>query len=320
MRVLIIGFGSIGKRYFEIFKKLKCKVRVYDTKYKLKINENFLLKSLNEAKLWDPEIVVICNNSNKHIDTLRNILSKNIKSFLIEKPLDTSFKKIESLNNLDAKYKKKIFVVNNINYFKPIKIIKKELYKIGKINFSNIFFGHNLNEMRKKITKNHYIAKKNRSGGLILDCVHEIFYSIYLFGLVKKIKIDKFKISNLNINYEDLAKITLFHKNNIMSFITLDFIQFIKNRGCEIYGKKGTIIWKSLGKKNPIMHLKIINKDDKNNETYVTKKLKFDFNHQYEEMINELINFSKGKDTHKNLLSLKVFLKLNSKLKRIYLN
>ena len=52
MRVLIIGFGSIGKRYFEIFKKLKCKVRVYDTKYKLKINENFLLKSLNEAKLW----------------------------------------------------------------------------------------------------------------------------------------------------------------------------------------------------------------------------------------------------------------------------
>ena len=320
MKVLIIGFGSIGKRYFSIFKKLKCQIKVFEIKYKSENNENFFFNSLNNAKLWGPEIVVICNNSNKHIDTLHGILSKNIKSILIEKPLDTSFKKIEKLKILDINYQKKIFVVNNINYFKPIKLIKKQLYKIGKIKFSNIFFGHNLNEMREKINKNHYISRKNRSGGLILDCIHEIFYSIHLFGLVKKIKVDKFNIANLDINYEDLAKIKLLHENNILSFITLDFIQFIKNRGCEIYGEKGTLIWKSLGKKNPKMYLQIINKNNKGKEIYINKELKFDFNHQYEEMISELINFSKGKSKQNSLLSLKIFLKLNSILKKIYLN
>lgn len=319
MKVLIVGYGSIGKKYFQIFKNFGCETKIFDKKNSLKKKNIFFFKTFQEAKGWKPEIVIICNNSNQHIDTLYSLLSKNVKSYLIEKPLDIYFKKINKLKKLSLSYQNKIFVVNNINFFDPIKLIKKELPNIGKVNYSNIFFGHNLLEMRKKISKNHYIKKKRTSGGVILDCIHEIFYSIYLFGLVKKIKIDKFKLTKLTTDYEDLAKLTLVHTNKVISFISLDFIQYIKNRGCEIYGTKGSIIWRLLGKKNIKSSLTVIKKNNYGKEKYLIKNFNFDPEKQYIEMIKELLNYSR-KNKQKNLISLRKYLNLNSRLKKIYLD
>lgn len=318
MKILIIGYGSIGKRYFKILKKYQFDVKIFDTQKLVSLKDKIFFKNSNNAYNWKADIIIICNNSDQHILTLFKFYHDNIKAVLIEKPIDVSFKKIQKLNlsNLD---KKKIFVVNNIIYFEPIDLIKKQLKYIGKIYFANIFFGHHLLSMREKKNKESYFLFKKKSGGVALDCIHEVLYSIYLFGNVKKISIRKSKLSDLKVDYEDLVDIDIIHQNNILSKLSLDFIQTIKNRGCEIFGNKGTIIWRSFGKKNVKNSIYLIRKNKSGKEFYKNIFTKYDINDQYEKMIKELVDFSKNRINKNNkLLNFNKFYKYNLKLKDIY--
>lgn len=315
MKILIIGFGSIGKKYFHILSKQKADIAIYDTNLKIlhkkKIN---ILKTFSDIKKWQPDGIIISNPSNKHVDTLKKYLSLSPKSFLIEKPLDISFKKVIELDKLELREKKKIFIVNNIEYFLPIKYLLKYKKQLGKIYFSNILFGHNLNYMRK-INSNNFLKKK-KSGGIVLDCIHELMYSYCLFGSIKKINIEKYKISKLKTNFPDMVKINFLHQKNIFSFIHLDYFQEIKNRGCEIFGNKGTIFWRVFGKQKINNQFRIITKK-KGTEYYKNVNFKININDQYYEMLKDWLYYMKfGKE--KKLRNLSKTLKFYKSLKKIF--
>ena len=86
------------------------------------------------------------------------------------------------------------------------------------------------------------MQKKSWEGGVILELSHEVDFVLSILndyplniGVVKK------KLSNLEINVEDTALITLEFKN-IMAYISIDMINIRNNRTLEIIGSKGTIL------------------------------------------------------------------------------
>jgi predicted dehydrogenase len=73
---------------------------------------------------------------------------------------------------------------------------------------------------------------------------------MWLFGPVGEVQCYSAKVSDLDIETEDYASISMRHKSGVVSEIHLDYLRPFKRRGCEIVGDQGMLLWQSEGK-NP---------------------------------------------------------------------
>jgi hypothetical protein len=263
LKILILGLGSIGKRYYGLLKKQNCEVGVFDQNLiNKKEKKKLFFEDMSSAIKWNPNGIIICTNSNTHADLLIKCLKFKTKFFLVEKPLDINLNKIKKIF-FHVKYtNKKIFVVSNLRYYEPIKILKKNISKIGKVFFSKIYFGNNILNMKKN-RNNYYFQNKTQWGGIIFDCIHEIDFAINFFGKVREISSVNYNLSGFNTDGDDYADIRIKHKKNIISNINFDFIRAVKQRGCEIIGSKGSLIWRSYGKKKNFNNIELFKTNKK---------------------------------------------------------
>ena len=196
-KVLIIGFGSIGKRHAAILKNFK---RVSEV-YILSRRNSKIFKTINKLshiKKINPDYIIICSRTSDHFKHL-NYIERNFskKIVLIEKPLFNKFYKFNILKN-------KVFVGYNLRQHPILRFIKN--FIINKKIFSvNIVCNSYLPNWRKTINyKNSYSSHRRLGGGALLDLSHEIDYLEWIFKKIKKLDLVKIKkLSNLKINVED---------------------------------------------------------------------------------------------------------------------
>ena len=118
--VLIIGYGSIGKRHANILKKNSMVKNIFvltkqNCKPFIKIN------SLKEIILINPDYVIISSPTSKHynlLSFLENTLRK--KLILVEKPLFIKNKKLNIRNN-------KVYVGYNMRFNPLIQFIRNKI-------------------------------------------------------------------------------------------------------------------------------------------------------------------------------------------------
>jgi predicted dehydrogenase len=195
-KVLIIGFGSIGKRHAAILKNFKMVSDVYILSRKNpKIFKT--INKLSQIKEIDPDYIIICSRTSDHFKHLK-FIEKNFskKIVLIEKPLFNKFHKFNILKN-------KVFVGYNLRQHPVIKFIKNFI-KNKNILSVNIICNSYLPNWRKKNYKTSYSSHRRLGGGVLLDLSHEIDYLEWIFKKIKKLDFVKIKkLSNLKINVED---------------------------------------------------------------------------------------------------------------------
>ncbi len=224
MKVLIIGFGSIGKRHYDVLSKLS-EVQSIDLVTKQNIENKICYKKLevvNNINQYD--YFVIASETNKHFEQL-NFLEKNVKDKLIfcEKPLFESKQDLKIKNN-------KIFV-GYVLRFHPLLEKLKNMIKDEGIISVNAKCGQYLPSWRLNIDyKESYSAKKEKGGGVLLDLSHEIDYVQWLAGQINEIKSYQVKISDLEINSDDLTMLIGKTYRNILVNISIDYISKITNR------------------------------------------------------------------------------------------
>ena len=233
-KVLIIGFGSIGKRHAAILKFFKIVSDVYIlSRRNTKIFKN--INKLSQIKEIDPDYIVICSRTSDHFKHLKYIernLSKKI--VLIEKPLFNKFHKLNILKN-------KVFVGYNLRQHPVLRFIKK--FIINKKIFSvNITCNSYLPNWRNNINyKDSYSSHKKLGGGVLLDLSHEIDYLEWIFKKIKKLDLVKIKkLSNLKINVED--HVIIAGETNLSNFIIdLNYYSLYPRRQVVIDGQNFSI-------------------------------------------------------------------------------
>lgn len=217
MNVLIIGYGSIGKRHYNILSSfIDVKRIAVVSKQKLDI-ETFL--SLSEIEHLDYfDYFIICNETFFHYETLCFILKKvKNKKILVEKPL---FEKMYTLDNLENN---NIYVAYNMRFHPIIKELKKIVLKQDVI-YANIQVGQYLPDWRKDIDyRDNYSAFKEKGGGVLLDLSHELDYIAWLFGKLSFKSTISCKISNLEISSDDIFT-SLAYANNTIINLTMDYL------------------------------------------------------------------------------------------------
>ncbi|MDD2384941.1 MAG: Gfo/Idh/MocA family oxidoreductase [Sulfurospirillaceae bacterium] len=224
MKVLLIGFGSIGKRHYEVLSKLS-KVQSIDLVTKQNIENKICYENLNVVEnINQYDYFVIASETNKHFEQLR-FLEENVKNKLIfcEKPIFETKKELDIKNN-------KVFV-GYVLRFHPLLEKLKEMTKDEKIILVNAKCGQYLPSWRPNSDyKNCYSAKKEDGGGVLLDLSHEIDYVQWLCGKIQTLNSIQCKISDLDINSDDLTMLIGKTSKNIIVNISIDYISKITHR------------------------------------------------------------------------------------------
>ena len=271
--VLIIGYGSIGKRHAKILKKFNNVQKIYVyTKQKSEGLDK--IKNLNQIKKINPDYIIISSKTSEHYQHLKFLEKKlNKKTILVEKPLFNEYKKLEIKNN-------RVIVGYNLRFHPIIDFLKKYIER-KNIYSVNISCESYLPKWRKNIVySNSNSAKKKYGGGVLLELSHELDYLQWIFSSVKKINYSIVKkISNLKIDTEDFAliggrtKITNFH-------VSLNFFSLYAQRKILVNGSNFSLEADLI--KNTI---KIIEKNKKK-----IKKFKIDNNYTYVKQHSLLLN------------------------------
>lgn len=276
-KILIVGYGSIGKKHKKALKKISHNFIFYHFDSKTVYSKQELLRI-------DPDLIIISTPTYLHYQNLNffnSIVKKKI--ILIEKPL---FHKKYKINLNDNK--NKIFIGYNLRFHPIIQYLKKNIKSTYPFYIRSECFSY-LPNWRKKNYENIYSSKKRMGGGVANDLSHEIDYLRWLFGDIKKIFKKKIKISNLKITSDDtfilIAKI-----KNILVNINLNFSSFLNSRKLIIDEKNKTLECDLIRN-----NIKIYNKNSK-------KIIKLNFKNT-----NSLLNMHKKilKNNFKHMCTLK---------------
>ena len=235
-KLLIIGFGSSGRRFANIarknFKNLNINILTKQKKIGFKI-----VKNIESIKKLNPDYIIISSPTKFHFHHLL-LVNKFLKGkrILIEKPLYSELKNLKNVKN-------KIFVGYNLRNLKIIKFLKSIIFhnktNIYDINFINHSF---LPSWRKNVSyQKSSSAKKKYGGGVILDCSHEIDLARWMIGKIDILSVQSSKKSKLKIETEDNCKIIGKHKNINIS-IDLNYYSIHKKRKIYLLGDNLKII------------------------------------------------------------------------------
>ena len=249
--ILIVGYGSIGKRHLKnISKSTNAKIIVLTKQKnlsKLQKNNIFVVDSLKEALSYKPDIGFVTNETNLHVDTTITLADNNMHLFL-EKPLSHSMKNVIKLKNI-IKKKKLISQIGCHMRFHPcIKKIKNILEKntLGRIISVGIESSSFLPDWHPyEDYRLGYAARDELGGGISLTCIHEIDLLYWFFGMPNKVFSVTGKFSDLEVKTDDLSVMTFLLKNRIVGEIHLDYFQRPEFKSCKIKGTKGTLYWDS---------------------------------------------------------------------------
>lgn len=324
MNVLVVGYGSIGKRHIANLSKFPnlqifvCTNRKYDSF--LKKNKCKIFSSLDDCIKQKPDVAFITNTTNLHVKTAIKLAKANIHIF-IEKPLSNSTNDLKLLLNI-IKKKKLVTMMGCVLRFHPaIKKIKEIISenKIGKIISAHAENGSFLPDWHSyEDYKKSYASRNDLGGGVVLTNIHELDYLYWLFGDVNEVFSITGKFSDLEIDVEDLSSILLRFKNNIISEIHLDYFQKPSVRSCKIVGTRGTVHWDSsinnvrlydVNKKRWVEKLKLKNYDE--NNMYLDEiKHFFKCVNKEEKPINSL-------EEGTQILNIAIAIKKSSKLKKV---
>lgn len=250
-KILIVGYGSIGKRHLQnILSQTNSKIIVCTKRKDLQELEKrgiTIVNSITKALLYKPNIAFVTNETSYHTKTAIKLAENGINLF-IEKPLSNSNKDIKKLGKIIAKNKIIVQIGCDHRFHPCIKKIKNiiDSKKLGKIisahveNNSFLPDWHPWEDYRKG-----YAAKNKLGGGIALTMIHELDFLCWFFGDVKKVFSITGKYSNLEITSDDLSMMTLIFNKNIITHLHLDYFSRPEFKSCKIKGINGTVYWNS---------------------------------------------------------------------------
>ncbi len=255
MKVLIVGFGSIGKRHLKNLQAIDPSFSVSVLRQQSKETEIGEYQSLVsevfvrtiDAINWRPDAVFVCNPANLHMPTAKTFAQLGCHLF-IEKPMAMKVEEIDPVIKECRKLGTVLMVGYVLRFFEPLKLFKGliDQGRIGRVLAIRATVGRYLPEWRPGTDyRTNVSARKNLGGGVVFELSHELDYIRWLAGEIKEVSAVVHKVSDFPIQVEDLAEITVKFKNNAVGNIHLDMVDRAQNRSCRVIGSEGTLVWDS---------------------------------------------------------------------------
>ena len=250
-KFLIAGLGSIGRRHMRNLIALGEKDIVLFRTRKATMPEEDLAGFPQETDLHlalekhKPDAVIVSNPTSLHLDVAIPAAEAGC-SLLLEKPLSHSMDRIDDLESALKRGGGRVVVGFQFR-FHPGLVKAKQLIsagEIGRVISAHVHFGEYLPAWHPwEDYRQGYAARADMGGGVVLTQCHSLDYLPWLVGKVESVWGFTAKLSDLEVDVEDTAKIGLRFENGALGSIHLDYNQQPPAHYFEVIGTKGSLQW-----------------------------------------------------------------------------
>jgi predicted dehydrogenase len=252
MKYLIAGLGSVGRRHMrnlialgetDIVLYRTNKATLPDDELAGYPVETDLAQALKKHK---PDAVIVSNPTSFHLDVAIPTAEAGC-AILLEKPLSHSMERLDVLQSTVEKSGSKVLVAFQFRFHPGMVKVRQliENGEIGRVISAHVHFGeylpawHPWEDYRKG-----YAARADMGGGVVATQCHSLDYLPWLVGKkVESVWGFADKISDLEVNVDDTAKIGLRFEGGALGSLHLDFAQQPPEHEFRIIGTNGTIKW-----------------------------------------------------------------------------
>jgi len=249
MKFLIAGLGSIGRRHFRNLISLGEKDIILLRSHRATLPDDELVgypveTNIHEAlKKHKPDAVLVANPTSLHLDIAIPAAQAGC-AILLEKPISNSTERLDELQSAVTKNGAKVLVAFQFRHHPGLLQAKKLIVEdeIGRVVSAHVHFGEYLPAWHPwEDYRQGYAARADLGGGVVLTQCHSLDYLPWLVGDVKSVWGMMDKISDLEVDVDDTAKIGLRFVSGAMGSLHLDYNQQPPSHHLEVIGTKGSL-------------------------------------------------------------------------------
>ena len=251
MRILIAGLGSIGRRHLRNLVALGQRDIVLFRTHQSTLPEEELADfpvetDLDAAFTQKPAAVIIANPTALHLRIALPAAQAGCH-LLIEKPIAAQWdEQVEALSRVVSEKSLRTLVGFQFR-FHPVLAQIKDLIaseKIGRVLSFRVHWGEYLPGWHPwEDYRLGYAARKDLGGGVVNTLCHPLDYVRWLFGEIVSLSAMTRHVSDLDLDVEDVAEISMNLANGAIGSIHLDFYQRPPAHWIAINCEKGAIRW-----------------------------------------------------------------------------
>jgi predicted dehydrogenase len=257
-RVLIVGYGSIGKRHLGVARTLlpHADIRVlrHSACGSVPEHSNGCFSRIEDALRFSPQLAVVANPASCHMDAAIPLAEAGAH-LLVEKPLSTNAQGVPSL--IDLCDRKNLVLMTGYNLrFLPSLVHFRELVQArqltGEVLSVRCEIGQYLPSWRPDMDYRHGVsARKDLGGGALLELSHEIDYLRWIFGEIDWVKASLLRQSDLQIDVEDTVHLVFGFRGandgrQLVACLSMDLVRHDPTRTCVAIGAEGSLRWNGL--------------------------------------------------------------------------
>jgi len=250
MKFLVIGLGSMGKRRIRNLKTLgHNKIAGFDIRDdRLKeAQKKYDIEIYNDINLalekFKPDVFIISTSPDKHMEYAYLGFENGIHCFIEASVIDSE--KILNLYNLSKNSSILIAPSCTMKYFPMPKKVKELIQNglIGNVLYFNYHTGQYLPDWHPWENVKEFYVSNPHTGGCREIVPFELTWINDIFGFdVNVISGFRSKLSNMNIDIDDLYQFVLKYKNGTVANITVEVLSRPKaSRELLIIGESGKI-------------------------------------------------------------------------------
>lgn len=250
MHLVIIGFGSIGKRHLRVFRELRPDAHITVVRQHGPIRPsqppegaNAITNDLDAVIAEHPDAAVLSGPASSRMQTALPLAEAGVH-ILSEKPIATTDTDVKRVL-LAAQNSGASFLVGYVlRYLPALTALKQSISTgaIGRVFALNASVGQHIADWRPETDfRKSVTAQEHLGGGAIFELSHELDYVRWLLGAPASVTCRTQKLGNLGIDVEDTADLILEFNTPAMATIHLDILQRPASRTCTVLGDKGRI-------------------------------------------------------------------------------
>lgn len=267
MQVLVVGYGSMGRRRIRLYKQLDkdaqfiCVDSNLDRIKQIKEDGHIAYSDLNEALKAKPDLAFVSTSPLSHAAIIPVLLQNKINTFT---EINLSSKNYDQMISLAMENHVKLFLSSTMLYKNQIKKIKELIQKETQPLTYIYHIGQYLPDWHPwESYKDFFIGKKESNGCREIYAI-QLPWIVDTFGEVSTLTSVSQKSTKLEIDYDDSYITTFEHKNGNKGVFVVDVVSRRAITYLEVIGENIHLTWDGSND-----GLKIYNIAEKKIETFI---------------------------------------------------
>ena len=246
MKVLVVGYGSMGRRRIRLYKQLDTDAQFFcvdSNPERIKqINDDghMAFTDLSEAVKENPDLAFVSTSPLSHATIIPVLLQNKINTFT---EINLSSKNYDYMISLAKENDVKLFLSSTMLYEEQIKRIK-DFVKKEKQPLTYVYHvGQYLPDWHPwESYKDFFIGRKESNGCREIYAI-QLPWIVDTFGDIENLSSVSQKSTKLEIDYDDSYISTFEHKNGNKGVFVVDVVSRVATTYLEVIGENIHLVW-----------------------------------------------------------------------------